>query len=144
MTGWHIAHIVVLSLWAGLVAAESVMELVARRASDLTVAMARFHYYLDIVLEVPLLLGVVLTGTVLLMQTQPDAALWVKVAAGLGAVASNVVCVVVVIRRNRAATSDGDVGALARLSSWVQRTAFTGVPLGLLALYLGGHRAGWW
>jgi len=74
--------------------------------------MARFHYYLDIVLEAPLLLGVVLTGTVLLLQTQPDAALWVKVAAGLGAVVSNVVCVVVVIRRDRAAVRDGDLGAL--------------------------------
>ena len=144
MTGWHIAHIIVVSLWAGLVAGEGVMELTARKSGELGVPVARFHYYLDIFLETPLMMLVVLTGMVLLLRTQPNVALWVKVAAGLGAVASNAACVVFVIRRNTIALADANPGSLVRLSDWVRRTAFTGVPLGLLALYLGGHRGGWW
>lgn len=155
-SGWHAAHLAAIAAWGGLVAAEIIIEVGGRFSRRLQYATARFHYWTDVTFEIPLLLLVVLTGAVLLMGTQPDALLWTKVACGLGAVAANAACVVVVFRRNRVALHDANdgnaanaanvanVATMSHLSRWVFRTAFVGAPLALVALWIGGVRVGWW
>jgi hypothetical protein len=142
--GWLTAHLVVLALWGGLISAEVVMEFGGRVSERLSYATARMHYWTDLFIEIPLLTSVVVTGLILLMSTQADALLWVKVACGLGAVAANAVCVAVVFRRNRMALAGGGAVALRGLSRWVFRTAFVGVPLAIVAFWIGGYRVGWW
>ena len=143
-TGWHVAHLLALGVWAGLVAAELMIEVGGARQPALRGAVARLHHLIDVYVEAPVLVAVVGTGTVLLTRTAPDALLWTKVALGLGAVGANAACVVVVVRRGRAAAAGAADETVAPLTRWVFRSAFVGVPLGLAALLLGGGRVGWW
>jgi len=152
-SGWHAAHLAAIAAWAGLVAAEIIIEIGGRFSQRLQYATARLHYWSDVYIEIPLLFVVVFTGAVLLVGTQPDALLWTKVVCGLGAVGANAACVVVVFRRNRIALAAyGTQGAVAgetvvvmtNLSRWVFRTAFVGFPLAVVALWIGGYRVGWW
>jgi hypothetical protein len=143
-SGWHAAHLAAIAAWGGLVAAEIIIEFGGRFSERLQYATARLHYWSDVYVEIPLLFTVLLTGFVLLMGTQPDALLWTKVACGLGAVGANAACVVVVFRRNHVALAGENVVVMTRLSRWVFRTAFVGAPLAVVALWIGGFRAGWW
>src|SRR3990172_4422288 len=101
MSGLQLAHFFTLALWGGLVAGEMVMEIVSRRDEALGKAAAKFHYWFDLCVEGPLLMGVLVTGGLLLRGRELDTLLVVKVAAGLGAVLANLYCVGVVIRRAR-------------------------------------------
>jgi hypothetical protein len=142
LTGWHLAHVVILGLWGGVVLAEAVMEIGAHRHRHLRDSVVRLHYLIDVFVEVPLLAGVVITGAVLLMRAPAiDAFLWAKVLCGVGAVALNAGCVFAVIRRCRMVEEKGDTSLLTRL---VFGSAGLGVPLAAVALYLGGQRGGWW
>ena len=144
MKGWHIAHLLSLGAWAGLVLTESVMELVGHRSDRLRYAVARLHRAIDLWVELPLLALVLLTGTVLLLSVQPDAALHIKVTCGLIAIAANVACVILVLLRARIAEAGADVRTHDRLTTRIFLTASVGMPLALVALYLGGARHGWW
>src|SRR4051812_13531632 len=94
----HLAHLAMVFLWGGLVAAEIVAELAAGASDPATAepgalrAVARFHYVVDVALEIPLLAGVLITGTVLASRSwpQPPAHL-VKIAFGLIAITLNAV-----------------------------------------------------
>jgi len=141
---WHSLHLIVLGAWAGLVAGELVIETAGRRSAELRRAVARFHHVIDLYVELPLLAGVVLTGSILLVDAQPDARLWTKVGFGLGAVATNLACVYPVVRRGREAGISPNDESFNRFTPWVYRAAGLGVPMALVALVLGGQRAGWW
>jgi hypothetical protein len=129
MEALHLAHLILVSAWGGLVLAEVVVEAVAdARAAALT------HYFIDLFGELPLLAGVLATGGVLVWRAWPLTPLhWLKVAAGLVAIAANLVCAVLVIARRRAVD---DPAALAR---WGRRVWWTGagVPFGVVAAYVG-------
>jgi hypothetical protein len=131
---WHAAHLAALGVWAGVVAAEAVIELTPRTDADGRHA-ATLHYWIDLVIEVPVLLAVLATGAVLVARAWPLSALhYIKVGAGLAAVGANAWCVAhVVVRRRRL----GDAGALHRHARWVRTTATVGLPFAALALYLG-------
>jgi hypothetical protein len=130
---WHVAHLFVLGLWGGLVAGEFVLELTPKTDDERTLA-ARVHYWMDLVLELPLLSAVVLTGVVLAVRASPLTSLhWLKIGAGLVAVGVNLWCVVHVVLRHRRTSN---VLELRRHGRWVRITAI-GVPFGAVALYLG-------
>lgn len=140
MTGLHVCHLLYLSLWGGLVAGESVMEIYGRKHPEFQQAVARFHLWMDLCVEIPLLVAVLMTGGLLLQQRALDTQLLIKVLAGMGALAANIYCVTVVIRRTRT-LADEDL--TRRLSGKVILSAVTGVPLALVALFLGALRMGW-
>jgi hypothetical protein len=139
MTPLHVLHLAFLGLWGGLVAAEFVIEGIGRLTPGQLAVTARLHFWIDLLVELPVLAGVLATGALLLARTPLDAALLAKVTAGLLAVAANLACVVLVVRRHRTA----DAERLARYSAYVGYTAVVGVPLGVLALVLGSSRMGW-
>lgn len=142
MSNFHIAHLMALSAWGGLVLGEVTMELAGRRDEALQRAVARFHHAIDMWAEAPLLLLVLLTGGLLLfMRQNVDAWLVVKVALGLTAVAANGACFLLVVRRGRAAA--GPTAVLDVRSRRIYATVVVGVPAGLAALVLGALRAGW-
>lgn len=138
MSGWHIAHLVFLSAWGGLILGEAAVEFPARSSESLKAAAARFHYWMDLFVEIPLLLGVVLTGGVLFGRAGWSPLLGIKAACGLAAVAANVMCVVMVIRRSKARPDSVDA-----LTQWIFRAPAIGIPFALVALGIGAHRAGW-
>jgi hypothetical protein len=134
----HTAHLFLLAMWGGLVAAELVMEAVCR-APERAALAAEIHFWLDVILELPLIAGVIATGAVLLARGwPPDARHALKLALAGAAIATNLYCVGVVIRRR--ARRD-DALALERLQRRVFWSAL-GVPFGLAALYLGLAHAG--
>jgi hypothetical protein len=140
MSSRHVAHLVLLGMWAGLVLAETVIEFGPRVRPELWPASARFHFWMDMLIEAPILIGVVVTGTLLLLRVPLDAALAVKSAAGLLAVGANAACMVVVVRRARPGV---DAAEARRLSAQVVATALLGLPCALAALVLGWWRLGY-
>ncbi len=131
----HTAHLVVLSAWGGLVAAEGVLEVGARDDEALAHA-TRQHFWLDLLVEAPLLLGVLVTGALLTLRSLPLTSLHaLKVGAGLVAVAANVYCVAVVVRRY---VARADRVAVRRHSARIRLVAPTiGLPFAAVAAYVG-------
>ena len=122
------AHLIMLSLWGGVVATEAVIEIYPFRKRELHAATIRFHYWIDLLVELPLVLAVVTTGIALLLLTDPVTPLHlVKIGFGGAAVAINLFCIVVVVRRGRRLERWGDDGPLWRASRTVLACFATGL-----------------
>lgn len=122
-------HLMVLSLWGGVVATEAVVEVLPFRQRELHSATIRFHYWIDLLVELPLVLAVIATGVGLWFLTDPVTPLHlVKIGFGAAAVAINLFCIVVVVKRGRHLESDADDETLWRAS----RTVLACFAAGLL------------
>lgn len=129
----HLIHLILICLWAGLVTAETIIEFAARDEASMRV-VARLHYLIDVLAEAPLLVGVLITGVLLMIQAWPLSYLhWIKIGAGLIAIGSNLYCEGLVIRRN------AQLADIARLRQYHRRIIATGagVPFALVAAYMG-------
>ena len=133
-----LAHLVLLGLWGGVVATEAVLELYPRRHAKYHPYTIRAHYWIDMLVELPVLLGVVLSGLVLLVLTWPPTT-WhlVKIGCGGLAVCANLYCVRLVIKRSKMLTWDCEDDALWGVSDRISRLAAVAIPLGLAAAALG-------
>ena len=133
-----VVHLTLIAFWGGVVATEAVIELYPYRCRELERQAITFHYWIDLLVELPVLCGVVGSGLVLAAMAWPLSALhWVKIAGAAGAVAANGICIVLVLRRQRMMTggaSDADLWARTRR---VVLSAELGLPLGLVAAALG-------
>jgi len=133
MDDWRVAHLLFLGLWGGVVFGELVLELSPRDAGDMR-TVARIHFWTDLLVELPLLAMVLISGVVLARRLDHFTTLhWIKVACALAAAASNVAAAVVVVKRQR---HRDDPAALARFGRWVKLSGL-GVPFALVALYIG-------
>lgn len=133
MTFLPTLHLILVCVWAGLVLAETVIELSGRKDEDLLRA-ARLHFQIDVFAEIPVVLGVLMTGLLLTMRMWPPSnILWIKIGLGFAAIAVNLYCAVLVIARYR---KRSDPESLRRLSRNILQT-WLGIPLGLAAFYLG-------
>jgi len=122
-------HLIMLSMWGGVVATEAVIEILPFRQRELHAATIRFHYWIDLLVELPLVLAVIATGVGLWILTDPVTPLHlVKIGLGGAAVAVNLFCIVVVVKRGRRLESDADDGTLWRAS----RTVLACFAAGLL------------
>jgi hypothetical protein len=134
MEPWHLAHLAALASWGGLVAAEGVVEL-APRTDDERRYAAKLHYWMDLVIELPLLGAVLLTGATLAARAWPLSLVgWVKIGAGLVAIGANLWCVTHVVARHR---QGRDAEPLHRHGRAVRIAASVGLPFAAVALYLG-------
>lgn len=96
-----LVHLMLLSLWGGVVAAEMVVEDLGRRHAELQAPAARFHYWIDLLVELPLLLGVTGSGLLLAAMRWPlSGTHWLKIALAVVAIGANLICVGVVLRRH--------------------------------------------
>ncbi len=136
MTALHVAHLVALGLWGGVVLAEGVLEVHGQRGEAEGAFAARVHHWIDLVCEIPLLLAVLATGAILAWRAPMTTTHLVKIACGLFAVGVNVWCVGVVVRRRRAADA-GDAAEVTRGTRLVFLAIKLGVPAAAVALYLG-------
>lgn len=129
----RLAHLIFLFTWGGLVLAEVVVEGLGASPEGQAFA-ARAHYWMDVLLELPLVGGVLATGALLAARAWPLSTLhWVKIGAALLAIGANLYCAVLVVRRHRLRD---DVPSLARLSAQVRWTGVA-IPAGVVALYIG-------
>ena len=131
-------HLVMLSLWGGVVATEAVIELYPLRQRELHPATIRFHYWIDLLVEMPLVLGVIATGVALFFMNDPLTTLHlVKIGLGGAAVAVNLFCIVVVVKRGRRLAGDGDDELLWRSSRIVLACFAAGLLCAAGAAVLG-------
>ena len=131
-------HLVMLSLWGGVVATEAVIEVHPFRQRDLHAATIRFHYWIDLLVELPLVLAVIATGATLFFLTETvTPLLLVKIGLGGAAVAINLFCIVVVVRRGRRLEGHGDEDSLWRSSRTVLACFATGLLCAAGAATLG-------
>jgi len=137
-----VIHLMVLSLWGGVVATEAVIEVYPFRHRQVHSATIRLHYWIDLLVEAPLVLGVVVTGSLLLLTTNPITPLhMVKVGFAACAVIVNIFCIVVVVRRGRRLERGGDDGALWRASRVVLACFAVGLACAGVAASLGFNLA---
>lgn len=129
----HVAHLMFLGMWLGVVVTEALFEFSGSDAESLRAA-ARFHYTVDMFAELPILAAVLITGAILTVHAWPLTPLhFVKIAASLVAVGSNLICAVWVVQRRRIE----DVRVLLAFRRRIWGTAAVGVVFGTLALFLG-------
>jgi hypothetical protein len=129
-----LVHTVAVFVWFGVVAAEVSIELRARDDDGMRRAAAD-HYWIDALVEVPLLAIVLASGLLLTVRAWPlDSARAAMVTCGLLAVAANVACVGFVIARRRG-VDDASVVRLNRRRIFA--CAIAGAPFGLLAAIIG-------
>jgi len=138
MVQLHQAHLLFLALWGGVVLTESVIELWGRSREDLLRPTVVFHYWIDLLVETPILLAVMLSGLVLLLSL--DRLSWlhaVKLAAALAAITANGYCIFQVIGRYRALRAGADSARLLALTRRVFLSAVIGMPFAAVAIGLG-------
>jgi hypothetical protein len=129
----HVAHLLAIGIWLGIVITEALFEFSGSDAASLRAA-ARFHYTVDVFGELPILVIVLVTGTILAVRGWPLTPLhFVKIGASLVAVAANLICAVWVVQRRQVEDADVLLGFRRRIWS----TAAIGVVFGTFALVVG-------
>lgn len=137
-----VIHLMVLSLWGGVVATEAVIEVYPFRHREVHSATIRLHYWIDLLVEAPLVLAVVVTGGILLLTTSPVTPLHlVKVGFAGAAVAVNVFCILVVVRRGRNLDRQSDDTRLWKASRIVLACFAVGLACAGVAAVLGFNLA---
>ncbi|MES2949592.1 MAG: hypothetical protein V4858_13705 [Pseudomonadota bacterium] len=135
-------HIVFIGVWLGCVVTEALFEralLGQGRAQELI--LVGLHKRVDIFVEIPAFLVVLVTGGLMWANAAPSTALHAKIGFGVLAILANVYCVWLVFRRAKAATA-GDWEQFARLDL-LQHKFGAIVLIGILgALGLGGYLYG--
>ena len=131
-------HVLLLGAWLSCLMIELFMELAPSRYPAIRPLVPRFHLLLDTFIEIPVALGVLATGFVLLQGRALEGWLLVKVAAGAGAVLINLACYFPVIRRASVEAAGGGE-AIGRDTGLILLSAKAGIPLGLIAAVLGLH-----
>lgn len=133
MEPFHMAHLLALGIWLGVVITEVLFEFAASDAQSLRAA-ARFHYTVDKFGELPILAAVLGTGTILTVRAWPLTPLHIiKIAASLISVAVALVCVLWVFRRRGVDDANALLGFRRRIWTLASVAAVFGIP----ALYVG-------
>ncbi len=131
-------HLIMLSLWGGVVATEGVIEVLPFRQRDLHAPAIRFHFWIDLLVELPIVLAVTATGFALLLMTDPLTPLHlVKAAFGGAAVTVNLYCIAVVVKRGRGLRNGVDDAPLWSASRRVLACFAVGLLCAAGAAFLG-------
>ena len=129
----HVAHLIVLGMWLGVVITEVLFEFAASDAESLRAA-ARFHYNVDKYGELPILIAVLVTGAILAIRAWPLTPLHlIKIAASLVSVGAAVICVRWVFQRRQIEDVDVLLGFRRRIWTLAAVAAVFATP----ALYFG-------
>lgn len=144
MNGWLFVHVFALGVWMGCVTIEAIMETFAHRDETLRAGIARIHFWIDMLAEIPAFTLVAVSGIAMYQPELMHGAYALMVIAGAVAIAVNVLCVLPVVRRRRVANSVANPATDAGLNTqtrWIFVAFAVGLPFGMAALY-GGLRYG--
>jgi hypothetical protein len=129
-----IIHLTCLSLWGGVVATEAVVELYPYRRPELHPIAAAYHYWIDLLVELPLILLVLATGLTLVILAWPLSPLHLlKISAALVAVTANLYCILLVLRRGHLT----DPAVILPLTRRIIMCAVVGLPFAAVAAGAG-------
>ncbi len=131
-------HLLFAGIWLGCVLTEALFEralLAGDRKSHLL--LSNLHVRVDKLVEVPMILGALLTGVILWSQGhRTGVAFHVMAGAGVIAIAANLHCVGIVFKRHRAAVA-GEWSEFDRLDH-MQHKVGAVVLVGLLVALIAG------
>lgn len=133
-------HLVFIGIWLGCVLTETLFEralLGKGRAEELI--LVSLHKRVDLLIEIPAFLAVLVTGILMLPAVDTNPLLTVKVAFGLLAIAANVYCVRLVFRRASAANA-GRQDEFSRLDHLQHRFGAVVLFAIVIALFIGIYR----
>ena len=134
MDSLHLAHLIFIGCWAGLVLAETVVEGGGRYGWVKPRDTAVLHYWMDVLIEAPLLLAIALTGLLLMRTAWPLTALHhIKILSALVAIGLNLYCISLVLERYRRRE---EPEAVLRLSRQILVSG-AGVPFAGAAAWIG-------
>jgi hypothetical protein len=131
------AHLVFLCLWGGVVATESVMEILPLWKKEMLKPVAIFHYYIDLFVELPIIMMVALTGLVTLLQMEVGMLHVVKISAGCAAIIANLFCIWKVVERYRMLNQGASEEDLKGIHETIIKSALVGFPLAMVAAGIG-------
>ena len=128
-------HLACAGIWLGCVITEALFEraLLGKGRTQELILVA-LHKRVDLFVEIPAFVGVLLTGLLMLSAATPDLLLTTKIGFGVLAMGANVYCVWLVFRRADAALA-AQQAQLARLDH--QQHKFGAVVLLALIAALG-------
>ena len=132
------AHLIMLSLWGGVVATEAVVEVYAFKKRELAGAASRFHYWIDLLVELPIVLAVLGTGIAVACLVEHITRLHlVKLGFAGAAVGVNLFCIAVVLRRDRRRQAGAAPAELHSASRMVLACFAVGLLCAAVAALLG-------
>jgi uncharacterized membrane protein len=130
-------HLAFAGVWLGCVLTEALFEralLGQGRAQELI--LVALHKRVDLIVELPAFLAVLVTGAVMLASAHPSPALHTKITFGLIAIAANIYCVSLVFRRAKAAAA-GDWESFSHLDHLQHKVGAVVLAAILIALSVG-------
>jgi uncharacterized membrane protein len=93
-------HIVAVGIWLGCVLTEALFErALLGKGREQELLLAGLHKRVDLAVEIPAFVIVLITGLLMFRRAEPSTLLHVKIGFGLLAVTANAYCVWVVFRR---------------------------------------------
>ncbi len=126
-----VIHLVFIGVWLGCVLTEALFErALLGQGRDQERILVRLHKRVDLMVEIPAFVIVLITGALMLSNATPSTALYAKIGFGLLAIAANSYCIWIVFRRARAA-NDGQWERFAHLDH-LQHKVGALVLLGIL------------
>ena len=130
-------HLIFLGFWGGLVLVEMILEVSLRKDLVQKHQIAQLHYRIDLYAEVPILMGVLLSGLLLLDLEKFVSTIYLaKVLTGLCPVVINMLCLVPVIKRKHASDRH-DIEQMEHYTRLVFLAFFVGFAFAMVALVLG-------
>jgi hypothetical protein len=133
-----IGHLIMLSMWGGVVATEAVVEIYPFKKREFAEATSAFHYWIDLLVELPLVLAVIATGIGLVYLSDQITRLHiVKIGFGSLAIGVNLFCIAVVLRRDRRRLAGAPSGQLRKASLMVLVCFAVGLLCAAAAAVLG-------
>ena len=131
-------HLICLCLWGGVVLTEAVLEIYPFRRRELHAYTVQLHYWIDLLVELPLIAGVTITGVLLAILVWPLSPLHlVKVVCACVAVGANLHCIYHVLSRRRALDGRGEEATLCGATRRIVISAVVGIPFAAAAVVIG-------
>lgn len=129
-------HLFAAAFWFGVLGVEFILEQGRTRSRDHGYTVADIHYKIDLFLEMPAFVVVLITGLMMLDPSRLSGLYLLKVTAGLFAVSANIYCLYPIIKRKLAANNT-NFEALVYYSYVVDKISAIAVPAGFIALFCG-------
>jgi len=118
------------------VAVETLLERSPRKLPAMKTLVPQLHYWIDLYIEIPILIGILLSGLMMLQEQHFEVLFVVKILAGLLAIGVNLWCVIPVVKRKKAADSN-DSEQVRKYSRQILLATQIGFPAAMLALCIG-------
>ncbi|MGE0486776.1 MAG: hypothetical protein AB7Q81_21665 [Gammaproteobacteria bacterium] len=136
-SGLVATHVAFVGIWLGCILTEAIFErALLGKGRDKETILAALHKKVDVVVEIPAFVVVLVTGALLLKDLPDSTTLNIKIGFGLIAILANAYCVYIVFRRAKCAEKEDweGFGRLDHMQHKVGGVVLLGV---LVALGMG-------